>query len=99
MALQKSFSFTGIKSVSGDGFFIQYGEESVTTGALYIKVTTVAGTKETLSASVSFTDNQSENVVAHKQYEFSLDLEGSNPIRQAYEYLKTLPEFADAVDC
>lgn len=99
MALQKSFSFTGIKSVSGDGFFIQYGEELVTTGALYIKVTNVAGTKETLSASVSFTDNQLGSLVAHKQYEFPLDLEGSNPIRQAYEYLKTLPEFANATDC
>lgn len=27
------------------------------------------------------------------------ELEGANPIKQAYEYLKTLPEFADAVDC
>jgi hypothetical protein len=99
MALQNSFSFTGIKSVSGDGFFIQYGEESVTTGTLYIKVTSVAGTKEAFSASVSFTDNQSGNLVLHKQYEFPLDLNGPNPIKQAYEYLKTLPEFTDATDC
>ena len=27
------------------------------------------------------------------------DLEGPNPIKQAYLYLKTLPEFADAIDC
>jgi hypothetical protein len=27
------------------------------------------------------------------------DLNGANPIAQAYEYLKTLPEFAGAVDC
>ena len=26
-------------------------------------------------------------------------LDGPNPIKQAYEHLKTLPEFADAVDC
>lgn len=26
-------------------------------------------------------------------------LEGKNPFAQAYEYLKTLPEFSDAVDC
>jgi hypothetical protein len=26
-------------------------------------------------------------------------LEGENPIKQAYEYLKTLPEFSAAVDC
>ena len=26
-------------------------------------------------------------------------LEGPNPIKQAYHFLKTLPEFADATDC
>jgi hypothetical protein len=32
-------------------------------------------------------------------YYFNLDMNGENPIKQAYEHLKTLPEFADAVDC
>ncbi len=27
------------------------------------------------------------------------DIEGANPFKQAYEFLKTLPEFSDAVDC
>lgn len=27
------------------------------------------------------------------------DLAGDNPIRQAYLYLRTLPQFADATDC
>jgi len=27
------------------------------------------------------------------------DLEGGNPFKQAYEYLKTLPEFSGATDC
>lgn len=27
------------------------------------------------------------------------DLDGANPIAQAYEYLKTHPEFAGATDC
>jgi hypothetical protein len=27
------------------------------------------------------------------------DMDGANPIRQAYLYLKTLPEFSNAVDC
>jgi hypothetical protein len=26
-------------------------------------------------------------------------IDGDNPIKQAYEHLKTLPEFADATDC
>jgi hypothetical protein len=34
-----------------------------------------------------------------KDYLFSYDLAGDNPIRQAYKYLKTLPDFADAQDC
>ena len=32
-------------------------------------------------------------------YSAAFNLDGPNPIKQAYEYLKTLPEFADAVDC
>jgi hypothetical protein len=32
-------------------------------------------------------------------YSFSINKAGGNFIEQAYEYLKTLPEFADAVDC
>jgi hypothetical protein len=31
--------------------------------------------------------------------DFIPDMEGGNFIKQAYLYLKTLPEFADAVDC
>lgn len=27
------------------------------------------------------------------------DLIGKNPIKQAYEYVKTMPQFVDAVDC
>jgi hypothetical protein len=27
------------------------------------------------------------------------DMNGSNPFKQAYLHLKTLPQFADAVDC
>lgn len=27
------------------------------------------------------------------------NIDGENPIKQAYEYVKTLPEFADAQDC
>lgn len=33
------------------------------------------------------------------QYECAYALDGANPIQQAYEHLKTLPEFAGATDC
>lgn len=32
-------------------------------------------------------------------YYCKYNLEGKNPFEQAYEYLKSLPDFADAVDC
>lgn len=36
---------------------------------------------------------------ADNDYQCAYTLDGTNPIKQAYEHLKTLPEFADAVDC
>lgn len=33
------------------------------------------------------------------QHQCDYDLDGKNPIKQAYDYLKTLPEFAGATDC
>jgi hypothetical protein len=33
------------------------------------------------------------------RFECPYSLDGPNPIKQAYLHLKTLPEFADAIDC
>lgn len=33
------------------------------------------------------------------EFESAYDLNGENPLAQAYAHLKTLPEFAGAVDC
>lgn len=35
----------------------------------------------------------------NRGYECAYDLNGQNAIKQAYEYLKTLPEFEGAQDC
>lgn len=36
---------------------------------------------------------------ADDQHVCAYDMQAGNPWEQAYEYLKTLPEFADAIDC
>ena len=36
---------------------------------------------------------------ADNGYSCVYDITGENPIKQAYKYLKTLPEFANATDC
>lgn len=33
------------------------------------------------------------------QHECAYSMDGANPIAQAYNYIKTLPDFADAKDC
>jgi hypothetical protein len=64
---------------------------------VYVKVETVFSSKTNTTATVSFTHNN--NKIAERSFKFSIDLGGPNPIKQAYQFLKTLPEFSDAVDC
>jgi hypothetical protein len=99
MALTHSISITGNKTISGNGFVYEIGKETVTTEPLYIKVVGISGNKLNLTATVTFTSQATGTVVATKSYQFPLDLNGDNPIKQTYEYLKTLPEFATATDC
>lgn len=40
-----------------------------------------------------------KNAFSSKGYDCSYKLEGQNPIKQAYEFIKSLPEFAGSVDC
>lgn len=44
-------------------------------------------------------DKDQPMVFGETLYECSYDMNGANPIAQAYAYIKSLPEFADAVDC
>ena len=43
--------------------------------------------------------NAKADAIKHEQFNFVPNLEGQNFIAQAYEHLKTLPEFAGAEDC
>lgn len=46
-----------------------------------------------------YKDNTGVAYFAEEGISYPYSLEGSNPIAQAYAYLKTLPEFENAVDC
>jgi len=97
MALRKTVVLQGTKFVQTEFGKINKGVENITLNA-YIKVTSVSGNKSMLSAKVAFNDG--ENSV-EKQYQIpvSVDSNAKNFIAQAYEHLKTLPEFAGATDC
>jgi len=75
----------------------EYGVPVELEGIL-VKVTGISGDKNKMVAHLSFFDEKG-GVLWTKAYSFKVSLSGDNFIAQAYEYLKTLPEFADAIDC
>ena len=66
----------------------------------YIRVECVFVTKNLVRAEVRSHHNTGDGeTICINQYVFQLKETLVNPIKQAYEYLKTLPEFANATDC
>lgn len=66
---------------------------------LYWKVDRVESTKNSASAIFNAYNKKDGSVVDGTVVKFSPDLNGDNFIKQAYEHIKTLPEFANAKDC
>ena len=72
----------------------------VTINSAYVRVEGVQLSKEHTSFVVCYYVSASSKTAADRQVNSCpYNLEGENPIKQAYEHLKTLPEFSDAVDC
>jgi hypothetical protein len=65
----------------------------------YIKVQDLFCTKNRIEAGIAFKADSVNLPVKTEKYNFAPNLEGGNFIKQTYEYLKTLPEFAGAIDC
>lgn len=67
----------------------------------YVKIINTSGDKSNVSINVGiYTGEDNDILVKTEQYFFKPDLDSNSPnfIKQGYEYLKTLPKFADAVD-
>ena len=86
MAIQKSYTLTVC------------GKEVIFANA-YCKVNKQEGTKDIVYFDVIFLTQKDGQKIDAKIYQFAPDLNGGNFIKQAYEHLKTLPEFAGATDC
>ena len=74
-----------------------YGEVQVPD--CYLRAANVTIAKTEAEVRVVFLRSSEGGQMQEARYVFPYDLAGDNPIKQAYEHLKTLPEFADAVDC
>ena len=75
-----------------------FGQDVVLQNA-YVKVKLISSDKTTTNCYVNVCKIKDGDVFETKRYGFFHDLNGKNFIAQAYAYLKTLPEFANAVDC
>lgn len=65
----------------------------------YIKVSSVAGGKNGLAIQIDYSAGPEFPAVQTKSMSFTPDMKGENFIAQAYDHIKTLPEFEGAVDC
>lgn len=76
-----------------------FGEESTFSNA-YFRVDKLEGSKHLLSITVGCYKSDELTLLYENNVLFVPDLDSSdNFITQGYQYLKTLPEFADATDC
>jgi hypothetical protein len=65
----------------------------------YIRVIFVESTKKTSRVTFGMFKSDVGDLLHKREIMFDHDLNGANFIAQAYEHLKTLPEFAGATDC
>ena len=89
MALKKTFK-------AEDNF-----GQIVTLVDAYCRVTQVVGDKTLLNASIEILNAEKNRLLMQRSVSFapSIDNGAANFIAQAYEHLKSLPEFAGAQDC
>lgn len=97
MALQKDITLSGSSIMQTELGRLETGSESKILSSAYIKVESVDATKDNATAYVSIVSGESK---LGKKYKFipSVADDASNFIKQAYIYLKTLPEFAGSTD-
>lgn len=96
MALRKNFELACSVRKEGEFWVSESTKETHLARDVYIKVQSVSGSKESLTATVLFSG---ENFTGKKNYIFVPSMDSENFIAQAYAHLKTLPEFAGATDC
>lgn len=74
--------------------------KGVPVAGAYIRVRGFTGNKNGVTAFIDYKASADQEFSFHESHvNFELDLNGGNPVEQAYVFMKTLPEFADAEDC
>jgi hypothetical protein len=97
MALRKVMTIDGKLILQSSFGIFDKGTQQIPFLA-YVKVANVSGNKSQISATVNFKGDEYEYSREYK-IPVSVSNGAENFIKQAYDHLKTLEEFAGAVDC
>jgi len=65
----------------------------------YIRVVRFDGNKSKLAALIGYFGSATSEIFDSMNVDVPYDVTGANPLAQIYDYIKTLPDFAGAVDC
>lgn len=65
----------------------------------YQRIQNIKLAKTSMDFQVSVYAQIDKAAFKYKNFACAYDINGENPFKQAYTHLKTLPEFAGAVDC
>jgi hypothetical protein len=74
-------------------------EKEVIFEKTYCKIVRLSGNKEDFNFKLTKMTAKDGVFLEEQDYSFKPDLNGENFIAQAYNHLKTLPEFSDSTDC
>ena len=76
-------------------------EQDIVLQNAYLRIGQLEGTKDKISFTVITLTGDLTNTIEIKQYEITPSILDDSPnfIKQGYEYLKTLDEYKDAIDC
>jgi hypothetical protein len=72
--------------------------KGITVNDAYLKVWQIQGDKTEINFGLGYFASADSEMFDSKTFTMAYDIEGDNPIKQAYTYLKTLSDFADAGD-
>lgn len=97
MAFRKDIEVQGAGFVNSIHGQISIGPQKTRFNA-YCKITTITGDKSSGRVVLECSDDVNRVAFQHT-IPFSTEDDAPNFIRQAYLYLKSLPEYAGAVDC
>lgn len=99
--LTKTIQFRSVEQalLKSAGYPESAFEKEVVFEKTYCKVVGFSGNKENINFKLAKMSAKDGVLVEEQDYSFKPTLDGDNFIQQAYNHLKTLPEFAGSTDC